>query len=150
MALGTPVVATSKGAEGLEIVSGEHLLIADDPRQFADHVVRLLGDAALRERLAARARPGRPAIRLGRRRAALLRIGRGGRPGGLGVESRPAGPRRYAAETRGGWLGRTNRCGFREPLSAPIRAEPTRLALGCRFPMGLMQPLKKGFLTRLW
>lgn len=56
MALGTPVVATSKGAEGLDVVSGEHLLIADDPQAFAGHVVRLLGDPALRERLAARAR----------------------------------------------------------------------------------------------
>jgi len=56
MALGTPVVATSKGAEGLDVVSGEHLLIADDPRQFADHVVRLLHDRALREGLAGRAR----------------------------------------------------------------------------------------------
>jgi len=56
MALGTPVVATSKGAEGLDVVSGEHLLIADDPRQFTDHVVRLLRDPALRERLAGRAR----------------------------------------------------------------------------------------------
>ncbi len=35
MALGTPVVATSKGAEGLDVVNGEHLLIADDPRAFA-------------------------------------------------------------------------------------------------------------------
>jgi len=56
MALGTPVVATSKGAEGLDVVSGEHLLIADEPREFAAHVVRLLSDPALREQLVEQAR----------------------------------------------------------------------------------------------
>jgi polysaccharide biosynthesis protein PslH len=56
MALGTPVVATSKGAEGLEVVDGEHALIADDPRAFADSVLRVLADAALRTRLTRRAR----------------------------------------------------------------------------------------------
>ena len=35
MALGTPVVATSKGAEGLDVIDGEHLLLADDPETFA-------------------------------------------------------------------------------------------------------------------
>ena len=56
MALGTPVVSTSKGAEGLEVVTGEHLLIADDPLDFANNVTRLLGDDALRKRLSAKAR----------------------------------------------------------------------------------------------
>jgi polysaccharide biosynthesis protein PslH len=56
MALGTPVVATSKGAEGLDVVNGEHLLIADEPRQFADHVLTLLRDPVLRERVAGQAR----------------------------------------------------------------------------------------------
>ena len=51
MALGTPVVATSKGAEGLQVVSGEHLLIADSPEEFAAACLRLLGDAELRARL---------------------------------------------------------------------------------------------------
>ncbi|MHB1295233.1 MAG: glycosyltransferase family 4 protein [Anaerolineae bacterium] len=56
MALGTPVVSTSKGAEGLDLVDGEHILIADEPAQFAAKTLRLLQDAALRERLAASAR----------------------------------------------------------------------------------------------
>jgi polysaccharide biosynthesis protein PslH len=56
MALGTPVVSTRKGAEGLEVTPGEDILIADTPTQFADAVLRLLGDAALRERLAAKGR----------------------------------------------------------------------------------------------
>jgi len=56
MALGTPVVATSKGAEGLEVTPGEDILIADEPTEFADAVLRLLGDPALRAKLAANGR----------------------------------------------------------------------------------------------
>ena len=52
MALGTPVVATSKGVEGLEVRDGEHLLIADTPEAFSRAVIRLLGDVDLRRRLA--------------------------------------------------------------------------------------------------
>ena len=56
MALGTPVVATSKGTEGLGATHGEHLLIADDPAEFARHTIALLKDAELRARLAVQAR----------------------------------------------------------------------------------------------
>jgi polysaccharide biosynthesis protein PslH len=56
MALGTPVVSTSKGAEGLDVIDGEHLLIADDPQNFAEAVMRLLNDASRCRRLAAQAR----------------------------------------------------------------------------------------------
>lgn len=56
MALGTPVVATSKGAEGLEVADGKHLLLADDPETFAGRTVELLRDVGLRGRLAADAR----------------------------------------------------------------------------------------------
>jgi glycosyltransferase involved in cell wall biosynthesis len=52
MALGTPVVATSKGAEGLDVRHGEHILIADTPERYASAVIQLLQDAALRKRLA--------------------------------------------------------------------------------------------------
>jgi glycosyltransferase involved in cell wall biosynthesis len=52
MALGTPVVTTTKGAEGLEIQSDEHLLIADTPDIFAGNIIRLLKDPGLRSRLA--------------------------------------------------------------------------------------------------
>lgn len=56
MALGTPVVATSKGAEGLAVTSGDDILIADDPEEFAAQTSRLLGDPALRGRLSAAGR----------------------------------------------------------------------------------------------
>ena len=56
MAIGTPVVATSKGAEGLDVISGEHLFIADDPQQFAEFVIRLLGENDLRAKISSNAR----------------------------------------------------------------------------------------------
>ena len=56
MALGTTVVSTSKGAEGLEAVNGRHLLIADTPESFAEQTVRLLRDPELRSGLALNAR----------------------------------------------------------------------------------------------
>lgn len=56
MALGIPVVSTSKGAEGLDAVDGEHLLLADDSERFALQSVTLLRDAYLRQWLATNAR----------------------------------------------------------------------------------------------
>lgn len=56
MALGTPVVSTSKGAEGLDVTPEENILIADEPEQFAKAVLRLLDDASLRARLGANGR----------------------------------------------------------------------------------------------
>ncbi len=51
MAIGTPVVTTSKGVEGIAAVDGEHLLIADSPADFADAVTRILAEPSLRRRL---------------------------------------------------------------------------------------------------
>jgi len=51
LALGTPVVSTRKGAEGLDLVPGRDILIADEPADFADAVRRVLRDADLRENL---------------------------------------------------------------------------------------------------
>jgi glycosyltransferase involved in cell wall biosynthesis len=56
MALGRPVVSTPVGVEGLDIAAGEHYLAADNPADFAEAILRLLGDAGLRERLARAAR----------------------------------------------------------------------------------------------
>jgi len=47
LAMGLPVVATSVGAEGLEAVHGEHLLIADSAQDLADAVVEVLSDPEL-------------------------------------------------------------------------------------------------------
>ncbi|MGI8968015.1 MAG: glycosyltransferase [Chloroflexota bacterium] len=52
MALGTPVVSTSVGAEGLAVEDGKHLLLADDPDALALAVISLMDDGALRQRLA--------------------------------------------------------------------------------------------------
>lgn len=56
MALGTPVVSTSKGAEGLEVTSGEDIFIANEPIDFAASVIRLLGDEQLHSKLAINAK----------------------------------------------------------------------------------------------
>jgi exopolysaccharide biosynthesis WecB/TagA/CpsF family protein len=52
LAMGTPVVSTTIGAQGLGLIGGKHLLIADDPGRFAQETARLLNDADLRARLA--------------------------------------------------------------------------------------------------
>lgn len=56
MALGTPVVATRKGAEGLNVSPGKDLFIADSPAGFAAAVLRLLTDPQLRDSMCASAR----------------------------------------------------------------------------------------------
>lgn len=56
MAMGVPVVATSVGARGIEANDGEHLLIADEPRAFADRVLSLLRDGRAAGDIARRAR----------------------------------------------------------------------------------------------
>jgi glycosyltransferase involved in cell wall biosynthesis len=48
---GTPTVMTSVGAEGLEILSGRHAIVADDAVAFAAGITRLLRDDALWVRL---------------------------------------------------------------------------------------------------
>jgi len=56
LALGTPVVATSKGAEGLAVTPGEDILLADEPAEFASAVIRLLDDETLHAWLATNGR----------------------------------------------------------------------------------------------
>jgi glycosyltransferase involved in cell wall biosynthesis len=48
---GVPVASTSLGAEGLEMLDYEHLLIADDASEFSKAVIKLLVDSELRRRL---------------------------------------------------------------------------------------------------
>lgn len=56
MALGTPVVATSKGAEGLDLKPNKHILIADKPETFACTVIQLLQNTPLCQTLATNGR----------------------------------------------------------------------------------------------
>ncbi len=52
MALGVPVVATSKGAEGLNAIDGEHILLADSPAKYTEDIIWLLKDEDFRRQLA--------------------------------------------------------------------------------------------------
>jgi len=56
MAAGTPVVTTSKGCEGIEVINGVHLLVADTPSEFASAVQRVIEDDNLRNSMAQNAR----------------------------------------------------------------------------------------------
>lgn len=56
MAMGKPVVSTSVGAEGLPVRDGEELMIADQPEEFAQTVIRLLCEPALAKSLGESAR----------------------------------------------------------------------------------------------
>ena len=47
MAAGLPIVTTSFGAQGLEVESGEQMMIADDPGLFAVYVLHLLANPEL-------------------------------------------------------------------------------------------------------
>lgn len=51
LAMSKPVVTTRLGGEGIDLVAGQSALIADEPEAFAEAVVRVLGDGALRARL---------------------------------------------------------------------------------------------------
>ena len=51
MALGTPVVSTSKGVEGLDVEKGKHLLIGDSPSDFANQTLLLLHNPGLCDEL---------------------------------------------------------------------------------------------------
>jgi glycosyltransferase involved in cell wall biosynthesis len=56
LAYGMPVVTTSKGAEGLAVEHGQHLLIADEPDDFARAIVQLMRDDGFAMELGARGR----------------------------------------------------------------------------------------------
>jgi GT2 family glycosyltransferase len=53
MSYGLPVVATSPAVEGMHLVPGEDVMVADDPEQFAAAIERVCGDEALWQRLSA-------------------------------------------------------------------------------------------------
>lgn len=51
MSMGLPVVTTSVGAEGFGLTPNVNVLIGDTPQAFATHVIRLVRDADLRQRI---------------------------------------------------------------------------------------------------
>ena len=51
MAMGTPVVSTSIGAQGLDLRHNHDLLLADTPAAFAQETARAFHDPALRSHL---------------------------------------------------------------------------------------------------
>ena len=51
MAQGRPVVSTSVGCEGLEVTPDKDIIVADDPKEFANRTVELLKDEGLRLRI---------------------------------------------------------------------------------------------------
>ena len=56
MAMGKAVVSTTVGAEGLPVTNGQHVILADEPREFAASVVGLMRNVESRARLEAAAR----------------------------------------------------------------------------------------------
>ena len=56
MAIGTPVITSSIGLEGIEAVPNRHILVADEPQQFAEKVIELLRNKGLRTQIAINAR----------------------------------------------------------------------------------------------
>src|SRR5262245_25575291 len=59
MAMRVPVVASGAAFSGIDAMAGRDLRVADEPEAFAREVVDLLGDGALRERVA---RAGRACV----------------------------------------------------------------------------------------
>ena len=56
LSMGKAVVSTTVGAEGLPVMDGRHVMLADEPTSFARAVVRLLRDTDARARLESAAR----------------------------------------------------------------------------------------------
>lgn len=50
-ASGKAIVTTSLGAEGIDLVAGEEILIADSAEEFGNVIVQILNDSQLRQRL---------------------------------------------------------------------------------------------------
>jgi GT2 family glycosyltransferase/glycosyltransferase involved in cell wall biosynthesis len=51
MAHGIPVVATSIGAQGFEAIHGKHMMVADEPAEFAAYVIALLSDEKMQREM---------------------------------------------------------------------------------------------------
>ncbi|MBN1162991.1 MAG: TIGR03087 family PEP-CTERM/XrtA system glycosyltransferase [Candidatus Krumholzibacteriota bacterium] len=51
MAVGTPVVSTTRGAEGLETAPGENIVISDSAEQFAGEIIKLLENRVFHKKI---------------------------------------------------------------------------------------------------
>ncbi|MBK8797577.1 MAG: glycosyltransferase [Anaerolineales bacterium] len=60
LALGTPVISTHKGVEGLSLTPNEDILLADDPHKFAEQTLLVLQNTEARQRFS---QAGRRAVR---------------------------------------------------------------------------------------
>jgi glycosyltransferase involved in cell wall biosynthesis len=86
-AMAKPIVSTRVGAEGLDFVDGEEIILADDPKLFARAVADLLADSSRRARLGQAARRrveqqyGFPALRTALRAALEKLAGHPPEPG---------------------------------------------------------------------
>ncbi|ULQ56256.1 glycosyltransferase family 4 protein [Flavihumibacter rivuli] len=56
LSFGIPMVATGKGAEGVDYINGKHLKIADAPNEFGQAIAELINDGELRRTLATNGR----------------------------------------------------------------------------------------------
>ncbi len=56
MAIGTPVIATPVGIEGIDAVDNKSVLIGESPQQVANKIVKLLKDQSLRQTISKNAR----------------------------------------------------------------------------------------------
>ncbi len=56
MAMGKAIVTTAKATEGIKVMSGKHLYIADDPATISHTILMLLKDKTARKRLGTKAR----------------------------------------------------------------------------------------------
>ena len=56
MSMEKPVVSTTVGAEGIKHTDGKDILLADQPQDFADKVIKLLNDDYLCGRMGVLAR----------------------------------------------------------------------------------------------
>ena len=92
--IGTPTVSTRIGVEGLALTSGEHVLVSDEPAEFADALVRLATDESLWSLLQQQARArmvsahGREHARSQLRHALSVFLAGGGRRSPRGLPHR--------------------------------------------------------------
>ena len=56
MAMGKPVVISSAGIHGIDVTPEKDIIVADGPEEFAERVIKLLNDEALRKKIGTNAR----------------------------------------------------------------------------------------------